>query len=652
MNESQETMSIFSSPLPRVFTPQRVQIQDVEYLRHFGSLAIPQHSPTRDMVLDRENFQNGMSAFNSYLQQEEMEMREFVPSQPYFDQSILDNYPTFKNVEEYLQTSFVPIHDNFSALFHFSALCKTTINNMLATSAQNDEAVLKHLNSVWYTLEQVLGYSKDNFAICNHDFQQFRELFNTLVENQLPNQFGDLREKLKEAFINAELRFTNLESVLNEHNQKFREASDFCSKLRRDIDQARKDFSHGSNEPGMLLQASLVDVNQNIRDLHENFQHNSRSLSQLREKFAILENTSIPRSEFVDLQQKVAKMENIFGHLSSFREEVNTTIQNVESRLHSRHEVFQTQFDDFLGRLSVLECEIAKCKSRLDNPACGDSQKTIVGEELTAWSTRMHRTVFELLNKVQQVDVLTSTHERQLQALTSQPSHSSSSALVPHVQGLHPDFSVEIAKVNQLEQLFQRLVSQVSSCEDNAHDIALVRDSLDCLKKEVHSKFQLLDHKISSEVALIRNPPKPSTVFDSFGPRSHTAPGSQFGNTPYPQGASQSHPMEVAGRSSLDLVSQPKDMRLVGQQAQNSAFQSFPSGSQPMGLAVGQSPVGQYPKGPVQHAVGTGNAVGPVTVLSNHAVGSVGEYPQGSAQFKVCVKILQAQSLSAWECRT
>jgi hypothetical protein len=118
----------------------------------------------------------------------------------------------------------------------------------------------------------VLGYTKDNFALSNHDFQKFRDLFNLLVETHIPNEFQSLREKLKEAFINAELRLTNLESVVEEHNRKFQEASDFCQKLRKDFDHMQNSVPQGSTEPTLLLQAGLGDANKNIRDLHEKFQ--------------------------------------------------------------------------------------------------------------------------------------------------------------------------------------------------------------------------------------------------------------------------------------------------------------------------------------------------------------------------------------------
>ena len=45
VDESQETLSIFSSPLPHLGTPQRYAIQDVEYGERFGPLTIPQVSP-------------------------------------------------------------------------------------------------------------------------------------------------------------------------------------------------------------------------------------------------------------------------------------------------------------------------------------------------------------------------------------------------------------------------------------------------------------------------------------------------------------------------------------------------------------------------------------------------------------------------------
>ena len=212
-----------------------------------------------------------------------------------------------------------------------------------------------------------------------------------------------MREKLKEAFINAELRLNNLESVVEEHNRKFQEASDFCQKLRKDFDHMQNSVPQSSTEPNLSLQAGLGDANKIIRDLHEKFKQSSGSISRLQERCLGLEQTSISRSEILDLQQRVAKMEHIFADFQSFKQEVTTSIQSVESRLSSHFEGDQRQVDNLLHRFSGFELEIAQCKSLLDTPLGGPPQQKVVGDDMLAWTNRMHHTVSELLLGLQHV---------------------------------------------------------------------------------------------------------------------------------------------------------------------------------------------------------------------------------------------------------
>jgi hypothetical protein len=247
-----------------------------------------------------------------------------------------------------------------------------------------------------------------------------------------------------------------------------------------------------------------------------------------------LEQTSISRSEILDLQQRVAKMEHIFADYQFFKQEVTTSIQSVESRLSSHFEGYQRQVDDLLHHFSGFELEMAKCKSLLDAPLGGPPQQKVVGDDMLAWTNRMHHTVSELLLGLQHVHGLVQAHEHNFKF----------KFLDNDTKGPHPDFSAEIAKVNHLEHLFQRLVSQVSSCEGNAHDIAMIKNSMEASKKEIHSKINFLHQRIHLEVANVkRSSPPNSNVFEGFDPSSSSqVPTLQPGSAPMPIGQGQSQP--------------------------------------------------------------------------------------------------------------
>ena len=92
-NESQETLEIFSSPLPNVGTPKRIAIEDVEYSQRFVRLLLPPCSPQRHMELAHYSGKEDLSPFASYLKQGDYEMQDALISEPYFDEQVLAEFP-------------------------------------------------------------------------------------------------------------------------------------------------------------------------------------------------------------------------------------------------------------------------------------------------------------------------------------------------------------------------------------------------------------------------------------------------------------------------------------------------------------------------------------------------------------------------------
>ena len=142
-DDSRETLSIFSSPLPSVGSPTRFYIKDIIYEQKFGPLALPSCSPPKALELKPPTNEIKIYDFSSKLKEEDYDMVETTPSQPYFDENVLAEFSTFKGVEDYVKDRSVPIEANFSAIFEFMHLCRETTQGLLDTSAKNNKNILE-----------------------------------------------------------------------------------------------------------------------------------------------------------------------------------------------------------------------------------------------------------------------------------------------------------------------------------------------------------------------------------------------------------------------------------------------------------------------------------------------------------------------------
>ena len=395
-------------------------------------------------------------------------------------------------------------------------LCKTTVEGILKTSATNDQAVLERTDLLWKTLEEVFVISKENFTSCANDFSKFREIFNKLVESQLPNEFQHLRENIKEALTNAESRFVNVENVVGDHQQKLHDFSSFCNKLQVELENVQKCVSKSNGDDNAHLQENLCNVNQNIRELHDKCHQHSLSITQIRENSLASEQTFVTRTEFMELQKQFAHVQHFAGELKILREEVQTSIQNVETRHASRLEALQRQADQILDQMAQLNSEIARCHSLIELKA-HQPPKDIEGPqnnaELVAWTRQIHKAVWDITSRLQQMDSMVILHDKKLQhpegGLQTSP-------------GVSPaDFQKQVDIIARLRGVFEHVSRQVTALEVDSHEVAVLKDSLVSLKLELNSKITAVETKLRSEIGDVQRFLSPQTnPFQSFGPKA------------------------------------------------------------------------------------------------------------------------------------
>ena len=525
MNDSQQTLEIFSTPLPKIGTPQRFAIQDVEYSRSFGPLALPPCSPQRAMVLHTPSNEGQLNPFASYLKEGDYEMQDALVTQGHFDESRLAQFPTFQHVAEFFQERLHPIHANFAAIFEFMHLSKATLEGILQTSAHNDKKVLERTDVLWQSLEEVLITSKDNFTNCSNDVGQIRECFNKLVEIHLPREFHHLRESLKEAFAQAESRFTTLESVVGEHTQKFRECSTFCNKLQKDVENLQKSAGEPSQGANLFFQANLTEISQNIRDVHQKCQENSANILRLKENSLGQESGFVSRSEFDDLQKRLSHMEHIVEDLQCFKEDIGAIMNGMEQRINMRSDSLQGNFDRIVNQFGTLESELQRCKSLLDLKAQEPPPQLLADstlpQDFTIWSQDMHKKLCDVIHHLEQVDKLTIAHENKFKVLNFDP-NGFKTAVLHDVKNViaGTNFPAEIGRLHHLEHRLHTIMQQLGDYEEHGHHIALLRDSLNALRKEFSATISGLAQRFALEFNNLRRIPAPETnPFDGFGPK-------------------------------------------------------------------------------------------------------------------------------------
>ena len=94
---------------------------------------------------------------------------------------------TMERIFQYVDGRIYPFQHRMDFLHHYLQEIQEALNNLREACATNENTVLEEFNVFWKAVEDAFTISSQNFASLSEDLKSFREAFNQLVNQHLPD---------------------------------------------------------------------------------------------------------------------------------------------------------------------------------------------------------------------------------------------------------------------------------------------------------------------------------------------------------------------------------------------------------------------------------------------------------------------------------
>jgi len=302
-----------------------------EYVQGLGNLALPTCSPPRQLPLLEYNANMAVMAYPAPLPEPEYRFEERTP--PRNVPNYGDNHPTFQQVVDYVHQLLTPIEEKVDYLVRISHEDRSNINRLQEASVNNESLLIQRCDQIWSHIVESSRITAENFASSGQDLSEFRNRFNELIGNNLPEYFGKVQQSLCGLSDSHADRFRDFEQRYQDLSLRMENVGRYCQQLFDNIQNLTKNVTFLHTRARDSDSATDSQVADQIRDLCQNVSVLERKFATLQTLVQSCEGRFALREFGLSLNDRISTAESFHADITHTVRDMQNTFANLQTLL-------------------------------------------------------------------------------------------------------------------------------------------------------------------------------------------------------------------------------------------------------------------------------------------------------------------------------